>query len=205
MPVPISIDDLSEAAADNYPKGSEQVFPNLDNYLRAHASFIAQLRETIRSEIDDLTEAQEAARNAAWPVGSVYINASSSDNPGSFLPGTWVQITQGFLYPVGAPGAGYAGTTGGEEKHTLTVAEMPQHTHAGTAVYAGEHTHNYTETYTDSGTGLWGELGQVKQRVSTTAASGGHSHMLSLNEAGSGAGHNNLPPFLTVYMWKRTA
>ena len=50
MPVPISIDALSPNAAENYPVGTEPVFPNLDNYLRAHAAFIAQLRDRLDSE-----------------------------------------------------------------------------------------------------------------------------------------------------------
>lgn len=48
MPVPNSIDDLSATPADNYPGGSEQVFPNLDDYLRFHAACIAQLRDELQ-------------------------------------------------------------------------------------------------------------------------------------------------------------
>lgn len=48
MPVPVSIDDLSANPADNYPGGSEQVFPNLDDYLRFHAACIAQLRDEMQ-------------------------------------------------------------------------------------------------------------------------------------------------------------
>lgn len=48
MPVPNSIDDLSANPADNYPGGSEQVFPNLDDYLRFHAACIAQLRDELQ-------------------------------------------------------------------------------------------------------------------------------------------------------------
>ena len=48
MPVPASIDDLSANPADNYPGGSEQVFPNLDDYLRFHAACIAQLRDEMQ-------------------------------------------------------------------------------------------------------------------------------------------------------------
>ncbi len=50
MPVPASINELSAIPASNYPAGSEPVFPNLDNYLRAHASFIAQLRDRLNAE-----------------------------------------------------------------------------------------------------------------------------------------------------------
>lgn len=48
MPVPVSIDDLSANPADNYPGGSEQVFPNLDDYLRFHAACIAKLRDELQ-------------------------------------------------------------------------------------------------------------------------------------------------------------
>ena len=48
MPVPASIDELSANPADNYPGGSEQVFPNLDDYLRFHAACIAQLRDELQ-------------------------------------------------------------------------------------------------------------------------------------------------------------
>ena len=50
MPVPASIDELSTTASDNYPAGTEQVFPNLDNYLRFHAACLAQLRDRLDSE-----------------------------------------------------------------------------------------------------------------------------------------------------------
>lgn len=50
MPVPASIDELSTTASANYPLGAEQVFPNLDNYLRFHAACLAQLRDRLDSE-----------------------------------------------------------------------------------------------------------------------------------------------------------
>ncbi len=50
MPVPNSIDDLPPVAANNFPLGSEQVFPNLDNYMRFFASCLAQLRDRANAE-----------------------------------------------------------------------------------------------------------------------------------------------------------
>jgi hypothetical protein len=47
MPVPNSIDELSPNSAENYPAGTEPVFPNLDNYIRFHAACIAQLRDEV--------------------------------------------------------------------------------------------------------------------------------------------------------------
>jgi hypothetical protein len=50
MPVPVSISELAVSAGSNSPLGTEAVFPNLDNYLRAHAAFIAQLRDSSLSK-----------------------------------------------------------------------------------------------------------------------------------------------------------
>lgn len=47
MPVPNSIDELSTNPAENYPAGTEPVFPNLDNYIRFHAACIASLRDEV--------------------------------------------------------------------------------------------------------------------------------------------------------------
>lgn len=60
MPVPNSIDDLEPVPADNYPAGSEPVFPNLDNYLRAHAAFLAQLRDLLGTAGSDIETIEEA-------------------------------------------------------------------------------------------------------------------------------------------------
>lgn len=54
MPVPSTLDDLSIVIGDNFPTGSEAVFPQLDNYLRAHAAFIAQLQ----AQVDATGEAE---------------------------------------------------------------------------------------------------------------------------------------------------
>ena len=71
MPVPSLITELSVTAGLNNPPGGEDVFPQLDNYLRAHAAFIAQLRQTIASEkyqiaCSDLTSDLEVDPEAAY-------------------------------------------------------------------------------------------------------------------------------------------
>ena len=84
MPVPNSIDDLEPVPADNYPAGSEPVFPNLDNYLRAHAAFIAQLRDllgTAGTEIETIEDAIEDV-NAALALRV----AKTSDTGIALLP-----------------------------------------------------------------------------------------------------------------------
>ena len=105
----------------------------------------------------------------------------NATNPGTLFGGSWEQITGRFLL---AAGGGYsAGTTGGEAAHKLTVAEMPAHTHGI----------DYQGIY-GAASGPWN--GGV-------AASG--SGTVNTKSTGSNSAHNNMPPYLVVYMWKRTA
>ena len=91
----------------------------------------------------------------------------------------WEQIQNRFLL---AAGSSYtAGDTGGEATHTLTVAEMPKHTHG--SIYTGS-----------SGTK---NLPWLSGTGSNLAYVEGY--------AGGGKAHNNMPPYLVVYVWKRTA
>ena len=115
------------------------------------------------------------------PVGSIYISVNST-NPSLLFGGTWQQITGRFLL---AAGGGYsAGTTGGEVAHKLTVAEMPSHSH---------------QVYYDQDDSSRGNKEQAELVAYGTSTRGN-----TLTTGGSAA-HNNMPPYLTVYMWKRTA
>lgn len=63
--------------------------------------------------------------NLFFPVGSIYHSTKATD-PSTFMGGTWRRLQNVFLY---AAGSKSAGSTGGEERHTLTKAEMPTHNH----------------------------------------------------------------------------
>lgn len=114
-----------------------------------------------------------------YPVGAVYISTQATD-PGVLFGGTWAKITDRFLL---AAGETYpAGSQGGEAEHTLTVQEIPSHAHTSYGwVYAGQ------------------SSGSVVLRAD------GESEEYSTREAGGNAPHNNMPPYLAVYMWRRTA
>lgn len=116
-----------------------------------------------------------------YPVGSVYISTVGT-SPKTLFGGEWEQILGRFL--LGANDTYAAGSMGGEAAHTLTVEEMPEHTHrfgyVTEAVAAGD---RYARI--DSG------------RTNASA---------SFNEStGGGKAHNNMPPYLSVYMWKRVS
>ena len=120
----------------------------------------------------------------AYPVGSIYLSVSGTD-PGTLFGGTWARIKDRFLLAAGDDYA--AGATGGEAEHTLTAGEMPEHTHA---LY-------YYKASGDKSFGY--NYGGAGQQSNPTTASGG------IVPAGGGQAHNNMPPYLAVYVWRRTA
>lgn len=126
---------------------------------------------------------------AVYPVGSIYISVNST-SPQTLFGGTWKAIRGKFL--LGQSSAHTAGSTGGEETHTLTMDEMPEHTHPMYSGNAG----GDSEWTPDEGAYLVDSVTQIK----TTWWA-----RLGMNYAGGGNAHNNMPPYLAVYMWKRTA
>ena len=122
-----------------------------------------------------------------YPVGSIYMSVSST-SPATLFGGTWERIQDRFLL---AAGSSYtAGNTGGEAAHTLTVNEMPAHSHAIYSGY-GDIVSNVSDAYRYQ---TWGNHDR-----------GWKIGNLGTNSIGGGAAHNNMPPYLAVYMWKRTA
>lgn len=120
-----------------------------------------------------------------YPVGSIYMSVNAA-NPQTFLGGTWEQIKDTFLLAAGTTYT--AGATGGEATHTLTVDEMPKHTHN---IKLGNDTSAATyrvARYIDVKSAWWSGTGNDKMT----------------EEVGGNAAHNNMPPYLAVYMWKRT-
>lgn len=119
----------------------------------------------------------------SWPVGSIYTSTKSTD-PHKLFGGTWEPIQDTFLWCAGPKHA--AGTTGGEETHTLTVSEMPEHYHTFTAS-----PYLWIERDETSDEIISPESGTAKEVSKTTASVGGSKP------------HNNMPPFVSVYAWKR--
>ena len=129
-----------------------------------------------------------AMLDKAYPVGSIYMSVNSA-NPQTLFGGTWVQIKDKFLLSAGTTYK--AGSTGGEATHTLSISEMPAHAHE---MYSSNGGGDGTWT-PNTGTYL---VDSVSTEKKTWWA------QLGMNTAGGGAAHNNMPPYLTVYVWKRT-
>lgn len=135
-----------------------------------------------------------------YPVGSFYISAKST-NPGTFFGGTWEQIQGRFL--LGMSSSYPAGSTGGEATHTLTTSEMPSHKgHLSSGIAGGVPLGdgNY-EGYLNSSTMNAYPGGNYR---GWNVYAGNEMHPAS-EAVGGGQPHNNMPPYLSVYIWKRTA
>ena len=121
-----------------------------------------------------------------YPVGSIYMSVNNV-NPGTFFGGTWVAWGSGRV-PVGVNASdsnfNTVEKTGGAATHTLTIDQIPRHNHPVP----------YVEEAVNRGTAIG---------VSALQYFGTN---WGTNEyVGGGQAHNNLQPYITCYMWKRTA
>lgn len=151
--------------------------------------------------------------DSTYPVGSIYMSVNST-SPATLFGGTWSQLQNRFL--LGAGSSYTAGNIGGAATVTLTTAQMPAHTHTFTGSSAttssDSHTHTVPNTKGDnSGSGnkceSWSSASASGRTVTTSSDS--HTHTVTAKgtnaSTGGGGSHNNMPPYLVVYMWKRTA
>ena len=140
--------------------------------------------------------------NIIYPVGSIYMSTNST-NPSTLFGGAWKQIKDRFLL---ACGDNYSnGVTGGEAEHILTPSELAYHDHmgrnyshnwnAGVSIPAGR---SYAVSYGTEG-------GQWAYSAGNIINNSEINDMVETGGTGGNQPHNNMPPYLTVYMWYRTA
>lgn len=149
---------------------------------------VANNRITGVSDPVDNTDAvnKQSLLSLIYPVGSIYMSVNAA-SPQTFLGGTWEQIKDTFLLAAGTTYT--AGATGGEATHKLTRSEMPSHVHRlkyGSS--SGSGLTVLSSHATASNTWWWSDISDAP-----------------VESSGGDAAHNNMPPYLTVYMWKRTA
>ena len=120
-----------------------------------------------------------------FPIGYIYLSTSST-NPSAYFGGTWQRISNGkVLVGVDENDTDFnaPNLTGGEKTHTLSVSEMPAHSHTPTS-----------GNFCTTGSGAQNNLvasGSAYAQTSTTANTGG------------GQAHNNLQPYFTCYIWEK--
>jgi len=171
----------------NAIKGS---FPNL-----GQAAFTGTA-----AELNKVAGAAGAIINLIYPVGAIYCSAGSTDPSTLFGVGTWVALSD--KQTLVQQGTYTAGSTGGS---STAIAVLHSHTLGND----GNHNHNVSLTgnasNTVDGQKIQGTSGFSTARTSTdlTTTDGNHNHTVSV-EGASGT-DANMPPYLAVYMWQRTA
>ena len=150
----------------------------LNNDTRTTDFFELYNNKTNKSKV--VTDNKQELINLIYPVGSIYMSVNST-NPASLFGGTWEQMEDRFL--LGAGSTYSAGSTGGAATVSLTIDQIPAHTHEvhSRSVYSGG----------GSYIGFCNEANSTKSYVT--------------GSRGGGEAHNNMPPYLVVYIWKRTA
>lgn len=163
--------------------------------------------------------------DSVYPIGSVYISANGA-NPNAIIGGTWEEFATGRTligYDPSDDDLTETGMTGGEKTHALTVDELPEHNHDVTVDnkeltgsvwnFAGQGA-TFGPGNSTSGVFSKGGDGTCFYPSSTGKATGvndgftldaTHDHTATSGNTGSGTAHNNMMPYITVRMWKRTA
>lgn len=157
----------------------------ISSYLRqlvGQMNFNIQAQEEARQkELETQQQNQEEpfAAIRCYPVGSLYLSVSNT-SPQTLFGGKWEQLKDRFLLAAGDTYTG--GSIGGEAEVRLAIDEIPVHTHS----------FSYGEYWVDRGSD-----DAVMKPIG--------SDIKPTTSAGKGQAHNNMPPYLAVYVWKRIA
>lgn len=139
---------------------------------------------------------------AIYPIGSIYTSTTSTVPSDSTRLGfgTWAAFGEGKVL-VGKASSGTfssAGAEGGSETHTLTEAEMPEHDHTTNIGFDDYYTN---QIFIDNSK-VYTAGAETTARVEIE--SNNDSYSTRTGDAGSDSAHNNLQPYIVIYMWKRT-
>lgn len=148
-------------------------------------------------------------------VGDLYFSTIAANPAARLGYGTWIAFGAGRVL-VGDGGGFTAGQTGGAATHTLTAAEMPSHTHVQDAHNHTQNAHTHTLQMQGNTTGA-----TTGTNVMGSTTTGGSARNMAIQPAnatatniaatatnqntGGGGAHNNMQPYVVVYMWQRTA
>lgn len=142
---------------------------------------VVEIGEDLVNVNGDLTVNDINILDLIYPVGSIYL-AVNNISPQILYGGTWEQLKDTFLLACGDTYKN--GDTGGESEHKLTTSEIPSHQHTVSAGNNPTTTSDYDHV--------------------ASAYGGGTPKNLNTSSTGTGEAHNNMPPYLAIYVWKRT-
>ena len=244
----------SDESSSSVKKYRHPLYQNYESGLyKIAVDDTGHVKDAVLATSEDFTNmgllTSDTILDATHPIGSIYMSFVSTE-PSTLFGGSWERIKDVFML---ASGDTYQpNSNGGSATTTLSVENIPKHSHTFTGKQAntgnasanhthsipalsgstnttGAHTHKETSASSGGGTGFGigsnaGYHGDATTNHSTTSA-GNHSHTVSttasttgnmsanhthsytpsgtIGETGSGKAFNNLPPYLTVYAWKR--
>lgn len=203
MPVPSTIADLTTSEATNSPADSETITATTrpSDYLRAHAAIIKILEGSVTSGLATKTElatATAAALAAVYPVGSIYINASVATSPATLFGfGTWVAFGTGRTLVGLDSGNAIMDTV--EETGGSADAIVVSHTHTVTDPGHVHSSHSHSSVLLDGG-----PFNMTSPNYGA-GNTGSNTTGITIDSEGISGTNANYQPFITVYMWKRTA
>jgi hypothetical protein len=191
------IDDLLDGTLEITPDltvGSWKIDGDVVTSTAAEINYLDGVTSNVQTQIDNISVSD------AYPVGSIYINASVSTNPATLFGfGTWASFGEGrVLVGVDSGDSSFntLGETGGS-KDAIVVS----HTH--TMSEEGNHNHNVGGGSTANGSAGGAVQSSGNDNDSVSSNAGAHTH--TIDSEGSSGTNKNLQPYITVYMWKRTA
>jgi hypothetical protein len=166
----------------------------MSDWIVEHSDSAAEMNSRITdntNNISSLNGQVATLLQTVYPVGSIYMSASNTDPSVLFSFGTWEQIKDTFLLSAGDKYE--AGATGGESEHKLTIEELPEHSHGiKTDLNSPEFNVEWP---------AWTEYNSGWTQADVATA----SPAAQTTKTGEGKAHNNMPPYLVVYVWKRVA
>lgn len=175
--------NVIQQLADN-PNESGLDANDLKEKFDAGADNIKQyLKTDFKGEINtELSRIESSILSKVYPVGSLYMSVNNV-SPQDFIGGTWERIEDRFLLSAGSTYT--AGSTGGAATVTLTTDQIPAHTHIASG---------YRASFADAGN---------DRNTPVSWNSSYRDGQYTSSSTGGGQAHNNMPPYLAVYVWKR--
>lgn len=192
------------AVKDGYTSGNPAKVikgTELDDEFNAISTALAT-----KYDSDDLTSLKNSIGASLYPVGSIYVNAVNSTNPASLLGfGTWVAFGAGRV-PVGF-NASNPLFDSAEETGGSADAIVVSHNHTATSTVTDPgHSHSYQTHWDTNASGpISLDDRMPAQTLNTGSATTGITVATTVASAGSSGTNANYQPYITVYMWKRTA
>lgn len=203
------ITSVSTVDASTLSVAEAQHAAKADNATNANHATSADSATNIKNKAGNNVPLASALLDMVYPVGSIYMSVNNV-SPQSFLGGTWVAWGAGRV-PVsvanGDSDFGTADKTGGEKTHKLTTQEMPSHIHTANskAGSARRSTPGSNDGVMFVSNGAIEATQYFQMDTQGTPYGNFLSLYVTINKSGGDEPHNNLQPYITCYMWKRTA